>query len=92
MAPGRLEVRTGSLSTAELCPGLGCSEPDWSQRGQSLWPLSAMWQSGATRRRRSYISTLGSPGVIEEGSFLAPHLNIGHLLSTWVFNFEENEL
>ena len=63
----RLEVRTGSLSTAELCPGLGCSEPDCLREGNlsgHCLPCGSLVLQG---RRRNYISTLGSPGVIEEG-------------------------
>ena len=64
---GRLEVRTGSLSTAELCLGLGHSEPDCLREGNlsdHCLPCGSLVLQG---RRRSYISTIGSPSVIEEG-------------------------
>ena len=50
-----------------------------------------MWQSGVTGEKEelyfySWESQCGRRGV----PFLAPHLSTGHLLSTWVFKFEEN--
>ena len=50
-----------------------------------------MWQSGVTGEKEELYFHYWESQCDRRGApFLAPHLNTGHLLSTWVFNFEEN--
>lgn len=79
-----------SLSTAELCPrGCDCYRPD-CLRGNLSDCCLPCGRIQCYKGEEELCSLLGVLWCDRRGAPSLPHLNIGHLLSTWVFNFEEN--